>query len=210
MGTHSIYEAFPRARYFLVEPVAECRPVLEQLTQRLDAEYFLVAAGDRNEDVTFNVHGDISGSSLFAQVEGPALDGEARRVPMRRLDSLLPAALARPVLLKLDTQGAEISALQGLGNRLQEIDLMIIEASMMPMRVGIPEFADLVGYCDKAGFAVYDILEGHNRALDRALAQVDLVFVRKDSELRKEAAFFTPAQATEYLRNSEHSLARRG
>jgi hypothetical protein len=28
-GTVPIYDAFPRARCFLVEPVTECRPVLE-------------------------------------------------------------------------------------------------------------------------------------------------------------------------------------
>ena len=89
-GTSPIYDAFPRARYFLIEPVAECLPVLERLKQRLNAEYFLVAAGAENGEVTFNVHDDISGSSLFAQVEGKALDGEARPTPMRRLDSLLP------------------------------------------------------------------------------------------------------------------------
>src|SRR5215472_12019378 len=118
-GTSSIYEAFPRAKYFLVEPVAECRPVLEELKRRLDAEYFLVAAGAENGAVTFNVHDDISGSSLFLQAEGKALDGEARQVPMRRLDSLLPERIEHPVLLKLDTQGAEIGA-------LAQIDLALV------------------------------------------------------------------------------------
>src|ERR1700694_398054 len=51
-GTPAIYHAFPRARYFLVEPVAECRPVLEKLKQRLGAEYFLVAAGAENGEVS--------------------------------------------------------------------------------------------------------------------------------------------------------------
>src|SRR3954451_11637073 len=96
-GTSPIYDAVPRAKYFLVEPVAECRPVLEKLKQRLNAEYFLVAAGAENGEVTFNVHDDLSGSSLFSQAEGKALDGEARRLPMRRLDSLLPATLEHPV-----------------------------------------------------------------------------------------------------------------
>ena len=189
-GTSPIYDAFPRAKYFLVEPVAECRPVLEQLKQRLNAEYFLVAAGAENGEVTFNVHDDISGSSIFAQVEGKALDGEARKTPMRRLDSLLPEKLEHPVFLKVDTQGAEIEVLKGLGSRINEIDLLILETTMMPMRHGIPQFADIVRFCDEAGFAVYDVLEGHMRALDGALAQIDLAFVRKDSPLRSQAAYF--------------------
>src|ERR1700733_4468776 len=92
-GTAPIYEAFPRARYFLVEPVAECRPVLEKLKQRLNADYFLVAAGAENRDVSLNVHDDISGSSLYPQGAGKALGGQARRTPMRGLDSLLPESL---------------------------------------------------------------------------------------------------------------------
>ena len=171
-GTSPIYDAFPRAKYFLVEPVAECRPMLEQLKQRLDAEYFLVAAGAENGEITFNVHDDISGSSIFAQVEGKALDGEARKTPMRRLDSLLPEKLEHPVFLKVDTQGAEIEVLKGLGARINEIDLMILETTMMPMRHGIPQFADIVRFCDEVGFAVYDVLEGAH-ALARWCARPD-------------------------------------
>jgi FkbM family methyltransferase len=199
-GTSPIYDAFPRARYFLVEPVAECRPVLEKLKQRLNAEYFLVAAGAENGEVTFNVHDDISGSSIFAQVEGKALDGEERSTPMRRLDALLPEKLEHPVFLKVDTQGAEIEVLKGLGSRIGEIDLLILETTMMPMRHGIPEFADVVRFCDEAGFAVYDILEGHMRALDGALAQIDLALIRKDSPLRGQAAYFNPDQLADYLK----------
>ena len=201
-GTSPIYDAFPRARYFLVEPVAECLPVLEKLKQRLDADYFLVAAGAENKEVVFNVHGDISGSSLFPQVEGKVLDGEARPTPMRRLDSLLPEFLEHPVFLKIDTQGAEIEVLKGLGSRIGEIDLMILETTMMPMRHGIPQFADIVRFCDEAGFAVYDVLEGHMRALDGALAQIDLAFVRKDSVLRSQAVYFNPDQLASYLKTS--------
>jgi FkbM family methyltransferase len=201
-GTFPIYEAFPRARYFLIEPVAECRPVLERLKKQLNAEYFLVAAGAENGEVTLNVHEDISGSSLFPQVEGKMLDGEARSTPMRRLDSLLPETLEHPVLLKVDTQGAEIEVLKGLGTRIKEIDLLILEATMMPMRHGIPQFADLVRFCDEAGFAVYDVLEGHMRALDGALAQIDLALVRKDSPLRSQAAYFSPDQLVDYLKTS--------
>jgi FkbM family methyltransferase len=198
-GTPPIYQAFPGARYFLVEPVSECGPVLEKLKRQLNAEYFLVAAGAENGEVTFNVHDDVSGSSLFSQAEGKALDGEARRIPMRRLDSLLPETLEHPVLLKLDTQGAEIEALKGLGSRISEIDVLIVEAAMMEVRHGIPQFADIVRFCDEAGFVVYDLLEGHMRELDGALAQIDLAFVRKDSALRRRSESFDAAQLTAYL-----------
>jgi hypothetical protein len=121
---------------------------------------------------------------------------------MRRLDSLLPDHLEHPVFLKVDTQGAELEVLKGLGSRIGEIDLLILETTMMPMRHGIPQFADVVRFCDEAGFAVYDVLEGHMRALDGALAQIDLAFVRKDSALRSQAAYFNPDQLADYLKTS--------
>lgn len=201
-GTPAIYSAFPKAKYFLIEPVAECLPTLQGLRQKLNAEYFLVAAGAENGEVTFNVHDDISGSSLYPQAEGKVMDGEARTVPMKRLDAMLPQQLEHPVFLKIDTQGAEIEALKGLGERIKEIDLLILETTMMPMRHGIPQFADIVRFCDEAGFAVYDVLEGHTRALDGALAQIDLAFVRKDSALRSQVAYFSPDQLSGYLKTS--------
>ncbi|VIO77498.1 FkbM family methyltransferase [Bradyrhizobium ivorense] len=210
LGTSPIYDAFPRARYFLVEPVEECRPILERLKQRLNAEYFLVAAGAENGEVTINVHDDISGSSIFTQVEGKALDGEARPIPMRRLDSLLPEKLEHPVFLKIDTQGAELEVLKGLGSRIAEIDLLILETTMMPMRHGIPVFADIVRFCDEAGFAVYDVLEGHMRALDGALAQIDLALVRKDSKLRSQSAYFSADQLAGYLKRPSKLRGSKG
>ena len=36
---------------------------------------------------------------------------------------LLPPALEHPVLLKIDTQGAELEVLKGLGDRIGEIDV---------------------------------------------------------------------------------------
>jgi hypothetical protein len=70
------------------------------------------------------------------------------------------------------------------------------------VRHGIPEFADVVRFCDDAGFVVYDVLEGHVRALDGALAQIDLAFVRKDSRLRSQTATFNSRQLEEYLKTS--------
>jgi FkbM family methyltransferase len=176
--------------------------VLERLKRRLNAEYFLVAAGAEDREVVLNVHDDISGSSLFPQVDGKALDGEQRSIPMRRLDSLLPEKLDHPVFLKVDTQGAELEVLKGLGSRIGEIDLLILEATMMPMRHGIPQFADIVRFCEDTGFVVYDLLEGHMRGLDGALAQIDVAFVRKESALRSNAAFFNPEQLAKYMKSA--------
>src|SRR5262245_6015722 len=52
-GTPAIYSSYPNARYFLVEPLEECRSLLERLKRRLNAEYFLVAAGAEDCETIF-------------------------------------------------------------------------------------------------------------------------------------------------------------
>jgi FkbM family methyltransferase len=197
-GTPAIYEAFPRARYFLVEPVAEFREGIERLKKTLDAEYIAAAAGARDGEIEFNVHNDLSGSSAFAQAEGQAADGIKRRVRAVRLDSVLPKNLPRPCLLKIDTQGAELDVMEGLGDRVLEMDVVIVETSLMRFRKEAPELAEVVQRFDQLGFVAYDLLEGHVRFLDNALAQVDFAFVPKTSSLRRDTRFFTEEQLTRY------------
>jgi FkbM family methyltransferase len=204
-GTPAIYEAYPRAKYLFVEPLEEFRDTLEMLTRRLDATYVLAAAGAHDGEIEIHVHDDLSGSSVLRQAEGEMLDGRPRRVPLVRLDGVLPSTVARPCLLKIDTQGAELHVLEGLGGRLADMDVLVIEASLFPLRVGAPELIDLVTQLDHLGFAVYDILEGHVRALDGALAQVDLVFVPKAGPLRSDPRFFSPEQLKRYVRGNRRA-----
>ena len=197
-GTPQIYRAFPRARYFLVEPLEEFRGTLEKLCRDLDADYFLAAAGASNGAIVINLHDDLSGSSVLAQAEGEVFDGTKRRVPLVRLDSILPESPESPCLLKIDVQGTELDVLEGLGDRIEAMDVIIVETSLMPFRVNVPEFADVIARLHELGLVIYDILEGHVRHLDNALAQVDLVFVKKTSPLRQDPRFFSSDQLRQY------------
>jgi len=199
-GTHDIYRAFPRAKYLLIEPLDEFRGVLDRLSGKIDADYHIAAAGSREGTTIINVHGDLTGSSVLRQAEGPAMDGTAREVKAVRLEGLLPKELPRPALLKVDTQGTELEVIAGLGSRVNEIDAIIVEVSLMSFRHGCAQFYDVVARMKDLGFVAYDILEGHSRFLDGALAQVDIVFVPEDSALRQVQSFFAQEQVAGYLR----------
>lgn len=197
-GSPTLYASTPQARFHLVEPVPSCKPLLERFARELGARTHNVAAGAADGTMEFFVHSDVSGSSAYRQLEGDILDGERVTVPVRRLDSIIEGPLERPCLLKIDTQGAEIEVLEGAAGLLDQIDVLIIETSFHEFRAGAPEFQDVVGHVAKLGFAAYEILEGHYRSADNALAQVDVAFVRKDSPLRSVKTFFTPDQARRY------------
>ena len=198
-GSLGLYEDMPGAKFYLVEPVPACQPILEALGRRLNAETFNVAAGAADGSMAFFVHPDVSGSSAYPQWEGSFFDGEPCTVPVRRLDGLIRATLERPALLKIDTQGSELEVLAGAAGLLDQIDMVIVEASLHPFRKGAPEFHDIVLRMTQLGFVVYEAIAGHYRPIDNALAQIDLVFIRPQSALRKDKAFFSPAQAQRYL-----------
>ncbi len=201
-GTPAFYKSLPQAKFYLVEPVPQCKELLQKLEKTIGATYFNVAAGSKDGEIEFFVHPDTSGSSSLRQWEGEAFDGERITVPIRRLDSLIPDSIERPCLLKIDTQGNELDVLKGATDLLDKIDIVIIETSFHEFRKGAPEIHEIIASMASLGYRCYEILEGHYRAVDNALAQVDVAFVKADSELRSSKCFFSDSQLKDYLSKS--------
>lgn len=188
-GTDWLYDAYPAAQYFLVEPVVEFRPAMEELARRLKAEIILAAAGPERGETVIKLYGATLSSSTIIKTYGKrrvAADAaDDRRIPVIPLDSLLARESARgPFLLKMDIQGAELLALQGATRMLEDTELIILETSLFNFQ-GSPDFAEVVANLRARGFCVYDILGGAYRRFDGALGQVDLVFVKEDGFFRK-------------------------
>jgi FkbM family methyltransferase len=204
-GTPSLYASLPHAKFFLVEPVPGCRPLLARLEREIGATCFAVAAGSTDGEMEFHVHDDVSGSSAYRQWEGEALDGTTVTVPVRRLDGLVPGDVQRPLLLKIDTQGAELEVIEGAERLLANVDIAIVECSFHQFRKGAPELNEVVAAMARRGFRCYEVLEGHFRSLDGAMAQVDIAFVPEGSPLRRERGFFSPEQAANYARSASRT-----
>jgi hypothetical protein len=94
-------------------------------------------------------------------------------------------------LLKVDVQGYEIAVLQGGSQTLEGAEVLVLEVSLLEYNVGSPLFADVVDWMRNAGFFVYDICGYARRESDDALFQVDLMFVRENSVLRRRRPFWT-------------------
>jgi methyltransferase FkbM-like protein len=151
--------------------------------------------------MTINVHPDLVGSSLLYEADGAGVDGISREVPLKAIDDLCTEVkFGGPYLLKVDVQGAELLVLDGARRTLQDTELVILEVSLLHLYRDGPQLHDVVGYMRERGFLVYDIVGGHNRPLDGALAQVDLVFVRENGRFRLEQGYATEQQRRQ-LRN---------
>jgi hypothetical protein len=53
----------------------------------------------------------------------------------------------------------------------------------------MPQLADVVEFMKERGFVAYDFVGGHERPLDRALAQLDVVFVSEDRICRQTSRY---------------------
>jgi len=202
-GTKELYDNFRSVHTILIEPNPDCQGYLEKIRTSLKScEVHHIAASDEATYVTFNKHDDISGSSILEQVEGKFLDGVQVQVKTARLDSLELENYSN-VLLKIDTQGYELKVLDGCAKIVNKLSMVIVESSMFAFRTGGAEIGAIFEWMVRHGFACYDILEGHYRMMDNALAQVDIVFIRKNSDLRISNAFFAENQVSDYIKKTK-------
>jgi FkbM family methyltransferase len=192
-GTPWLYAAFPDATFHLIDPTRESLPFMERIAKRYKAHVHNIALADRNTEMEIVVRGDIGCSALFEEV-GEADVITRYMVPVRTFGQITQE-FERPALVKIDVQGAEMLLLQGLVDRLAEIDAIIIEVSTIATVHGGPEMAEVIGFFAKQDWSVADILSLGRRPLDGALAQVDLLFVPNDSPMRRDKRWAAGAHA---------------
>lgn len=202
-GTPALSNSFPESKHLLVEPLLEFKSKLLQVQARLsDCELVFAAAGAQSGSAVLNVHPDLYGSSLHKEQEDSDVNGYERTVPVVTLDELCREKHTRgPYLIKVDTQGSEISVLQGAHGILQEADYVILELSLFNFFQGGVGFSESLQFMRDHGFVVYDIFDQLYRPLDGALSQVDVAFVKDDSVFRQYHYYATPEQRG--LQNAE-------
>jgi FkbM family methyltransferase len=195
-GTHELYEEFGDTNLLLIEPLKEFEPRLKKICRIYNAQYVLAAAGEVSGTATLNVHLEqLDCSSVFKEVEGIAVDGIPRDVPIVAIDDVCSQKHLRgPFLIKIDVQGAELRALSGAAKTLRETEVVILEVTFFGTMIGGPQFSDVVAKMKQWGFVAYDVWGLNYRPFDHALAQVDMAFVREDGLFRQSHVFATPEQ----------------
>lgn len=183
-GTYDLYRAFPDAFYHLIDPTPESLHYMLRLKRELRSEIHHVALGDRDGEATIEIRPDIQSATLFENI-GPREVVRMDTVPLCRFDTLI-GRFDRPALCKIDVQGAELMVLQGMTNRIAEIDVFVIETSTLSTLNGGIELHDIVHFMHGHGFVVADVLGLVPRPLDGATAHLDLMFLPRESPLRAD------------------------
>ena len=86
-----------------------------------------------------------------------------------------------PQLIKLDVQGHELEVLKGGAQALAKADFCLLEVSLLDLGDSAPLFFEIQAYMDAQGFQAYDICQFMRRPFDKALFQMDVLFVKKNS-----------------------------
>ncbi len=182
---------FPDARYVLVEPLVEYRASLEQVAKELPGAVLVpLVAASAPGTMTFHVHPDLEGSSVYREGDDPQINGVPRELPATTLDAIAyEHHVEGPCLLKLDVQGAELEVLRGAEETLKNTEYAILETSLFASYDNVPLLHEVIAFMAGRGFVPYDILGLLYRPLDGALCQTDVCFVKENGMFRRERAY---------------------
>jgi FkbM family methyltransferase len=170
------------------EPVPETFARLEEAS-RADPLWTALPYALGREDGAIEMHvvpGTLSsvlaptrfGAGRYAQLREP----DRVQVPVRRLDGLLDELLAdvadpRPYL-KLDTQGFDLEAFAGLGERARDFVGMQSEVALLRIYEGMPRMAQALEAYEAAGFEVTALYPVSRQSRTARVLEFDCVMVR--------------------------------
>jgi FkbM family methyltransferase len=106
-------------------------------------------------------------------------------VPVRRLDSVLAsvtrtAAEAR-LYVKFDTQGYDLVAFAGLGDRVKQVVALQSEVALLKIYEGMPSMCDAVGEYAAAGFDITGMFPVNSEPDTGRVLEFDCVMARADA-----------------------------
>ena len=172
---------FPQANFFLIEGSSANIPALSKTGMPFE----IAVVGDTDKDVIFYKKDGDTGNSMFKQYNWKNLDeNSGTRVKMTTVDAILQRRNVTTAFkfMKVDIQGSEILALKGSTQALQSVEVVAVEASIMNYNIGGASFLNLYATLDSFGFGLYDMFDMMRRR-EGSLVQIDLLFVRKTSQL---------------------------
>jgi hypothetical protein len=121
------------------------------------------------------------GAQRYAQLRS----SESEDVPLRRLDGMLDSVLAhvtdpRPYL-KLDTQGFDLEAFAGLGERSADFVGMQSELALKQIYDSTPRLVDGLQVYEEAGFEVSGMFPVSRETQTARAIEFDCIMVRADA-----------------------------
>ncbi len=169
---------FPESEILMIEG----QPGKQETLASVSAEHpdhlqFAIALLGATDDAEVEFIEMETGSSIFE--EDSPFPRRKTRARLKRLDSLIEAHpdFRASQMLKLDTQGYELEILRGAETILENAEMVLLEASFLPINRGAPRVEDVIHFMTSHGFRLFDFCS-QSRRKDGVLWQSDLMFYR--------------------------------
>ena len=172
-STYELIKAYGNIPQILIEPIVEFEDRIRAKYDQSGVNYELikVAASDRDGETSMRTHSVRDGVDITHARMTDATDvpGEYRTVPMLKLDTIVGERnLAKPYMLKIDVDGAELEILKGAEAILPDCSVICIET-------GITNIFERSEAICRHGFQLFDLVD--ICYYDDRLVQVDAVFL---------------------------------
>lgn len=192
-GTPWLYDSFSKSYLVLIEPNDDFIPYLKTISDQRDGEFHIFAAGESEYDtiLRINVRRPTSSSLLeistslrdMIEANNPPMTLEEKPIQVRPLDSIYSTKFEKPILIKIDTEGYELSVVAGAGKFLDNTEIVIAEVNVRKRFEGSYSFCDFINAMRTRKFHLYDVIDLGQFGRDGPLMYMDAVFVREDSDL---------------------------
>jgi|GEM_PF-1894458 len=180
---------FPEAKVFAFE----CNPENISICRQniLGTSVTLIEEGISDKQGTMDFHildtPDRGSSSVLQHKTMPS---RTVTVPVTRLDKVLKDF---PTILWLDTQGSELAALKGCGDRIVEIKVIHTEVYFNAAYENQPLYWDIKSYLYSKGFKLYGFTAVTGGFRDRGFG--DALFINKSISIKTKPAWLIEIKA---------------
>jgi len=208
-------EWWPGSKIHCFEPQEECWKSLTKLKEKYPQGEIVInnqaIGNESNKKVTFYTHDISSGLSGFNKINTNSIDSvyldelsksnnvenetyfdsinNKRSVEIIRLEDYMYQNNIQHInLLKIDTQGHEPEVIEGLGEMLSKVDIIISELMFYDYYEKTLSFFDLEKFLIPAGFKLYDINHIAKNPMNGRTDWVDVIYVNERLRMEKKNA----------------------
>lgn len=169
------------------EPLARVFSKLESRSSLDDQwESLQFAVGAEPQTATLNIAGNWASSSLLPMnTRHSVAEPRSGYIGSERCEVVTLDGLGRPLIepsdrayLKVDVQGSELDVLKGAERILDQVEVIQVELSLLPLYDGGPLLGSMVRYLDERGFGLLGVAPAFVHPTTGAILQVDGIFAR--------------------------------